>query len=604
MASILAITASQSGPAHSFIIGESLQAAAQKAGHQLKSKVFSHLGEHGTFSEADLNGADVAIVVTDTPVDLPQLPASLRVVEVSPQAVFDNPDAVISKALQGAGGVKAAAAVGAAAAGAAAVAASAPSGPTPKGLKIVAITSCPTGVAHTFMAAEALEEGAEAAGHTIKVETQGSVGAQNALTPAEIAAADLVIIAADTQVNKDRFGGKRLYSTSTKAAIKDGVAVIDTAYKQATPWGADGAAASSDTEAADDGAKKAGSSGPYKHLMTGVSFMLPFVVAGGLLIALAFALGGINAMDDANQGTIAWTLGQVGAKNAFALMVPILAGYIAFSIADRPGLAPGMVGGMIANAVGAGFLGGILAGFLAGYLTQALNRYIQLPRTLAGLKPVLILPLLATGIVGFLMIAVLGGPMASIMTALTEWLKGMQAGSVVLLGVILGAMMGFDLGGPVNKAAYVFGTTLIASNITIPMAAVMGAGMVPPLGIALACALFRSRFTAEEREAAKAATVLGLAFISEGAIPYVARDPLRVIPCCMLGAAVAGGLSAFFGITLAAPHGGVFVLAIPGAVNNVMLYAAAILAGTVVTAVALGLIKKPVSAKAAAPLAA
>ncbi|MDO4232920.1 MAG: PTS fructose-like transporter subunit IIB, partial [Lautropia sp.] len=267
MASILAITASQSGPAHSFIIGESLQAAAQKAGHQLKSKVFSHLGEHGTFSEADLNGADVAIVVTDTAVDLPTLPASLRVVKVSPQAVFDNPDAVISQTLQGTGGAKAAG-VGAAAAGAAAVAAGASSGPAPKGLKIVAITSCPTGVAHTFMAAEALEEGAKATGHTIKVETQGSVGAQNALTPAEISAADLVIIAADTQVNKDRFGGKRLYSTSTKAAIKDGVAVIDAAYKQATPWGADGAAASSDTEASDDGAKKAGSSGPYKHLMT------------------------------------------------------------------------------------------------------------------------------------------------------------------------------------------------------------------------------------------------------------------------------------------------------------------------------------------------
>lgn len=592
MASILAITASQSGPAHSFIIGESLQAAAQKAGHQLKSKVFSHLGEHGTFTEADLKGADVAIVVTDTPVDLPKLPASLRVVEVSPQAVFDNPDAVISKALQGAGGA-AAGAVGAAAAGVAGAAA-APSGPTPKGLKIVAITSCPTGVAHTFMAAEALEEGAEAAGHTIKVETQGSVGAQNALTPAEIAAADLVIIAADTQVNKDRFDGKRLYSTSTKAAIKDGAAVIDTAYKQATPWGAEGAASDADASQ-ESSAKKGPTTGPYKHLMTGVSFMLPFVVAGGLLIAVAFALGGINAMDDANQGTLAWTLGQIGAKHAFALMVPILSGYIAFSIADRPGLAPGMVGGMIANAVGAGFLGGILAGFLAGYLTQALNRWIQLPRTLAGLKPVLILPLLATGIVGFLMLAVLGGPMASIMTALTEWLKGMQTGSVVLLGVILGAMMGFDLGGPVNKAAYVFGTTLIASNITVPMAAVMGAGMVPPLGIALACALFRSRFTPDEREAAKAATVLGLAFISEGAIPYVARDPLRVIPCCMLGAAVAGGASAALGVTLAAPHGGVFVLAIPGAVNSVGAYAVAILAGTIVTAIALGILKKPVA---------
>lgn len=588
MASILAITASQSGPAHSFIIGEALQAAASKAGHQLTLKVFSHLGEHGSFSESELATADVLIVVADTPLDPSSLPGHVRVHRSTPEAVFRDASAVLTAAL----GDQAATASRPAQTG------TAPTGAPPAGMKIVAITSCPTGVAHTFMAAEALEQGAETDGYQIKVETQGSVGAQNALTPEEIAAADLVVIAADTQVNKSRFVGKRLYSASTKAAIRDASALIRQAYAEARPWSESGSsdAATSGAEAAS--AKKAGSSGPYKHLMTGVSFMLPFVVAGGLLIALAFALGGIYVYEDSNQGTLGYLLFQIGAKHAFALMVPILAGYISFSIADRPGLAPGMVGGMIANTVGAGFLGGIVAGFLAGYISLALNRYIKLPRTLDGLKPVLILPLLSTGIVGLLMMTVLGEPTAAALTALTDWLKGMQTSSAVMLGVILGAMMGFDLGGPVNKAAYVFSTTLIASNITMPMASAMAAGMVPPLGIAIACWLFRSRFSAEEREASKAAAVLGLAFITEGAIPFVARDPLRVIPACMVGAAVAGGLSAMFGVTLAAPHGGIFVLAIPGAVNHVLMYAAAIAGGSLACAIMLGILKRPLPRQA------
>lgn len=587
MASILAITASQSGPAHSFIIAEALQAAAAKAGHSLKVKVLSHLGEHGSFTDADLNGADIALVVTDSPIDRPSLPAALKVVELNPKAIFDNADAALAEALGGLG-------AGTAVTGAAAALTPAPGSKPPAGMKIVAITSCPTGVAHTFMAAEALEEGAETAGYTIKVETRGSVGAQNTLTPEEIAAADLVVIAADTQVDKSRFVGKRLYSTSTKAAIKDSVALLNTAWTEAKPHGADTPAAEGDKAAG--GAKPEGQrTGPYKHLMTGVSFMLPFVVAGGLLIALSFALGGIYAGDDQNTGSIAWFLAQIGGGHAFKLMVPILAGYIAFSIADRPGLAPGMVGGMIANTVGAGFLGGIVAGFLAGYLTDALNKFIKLPRTLDGLKPVLILPLLSTGIVGLLMFTVLGGPTASALAALTEWLKSMQGGSAIVLGIILGAMMGFDLGGPVNKAAYVFGVTLIGEKILGPMAAVMAAGMVPPIGIAIACWLFRNRFTHDEREASKATAVLGLAFISEGAIPYVARDPIRTIPACMIGAATAGALSALFAIELGAPHGGIFVLFIPGAVTQPLMYALAILGGSIVTAVAMGLLKRPVA---------
>ena len=585
MASILAISASQSGPAHSFIIGEALQAAAAQAGHTLGLKVISHLGEQGWFSDSDLAGADVALVVADGPVDLSGLPESLRIVESTPQAVFDDAAAVIAQAVGSAG--KAGAAVPAAAAASAGA-----GGPPPAGMKVVAITSCPTGVAHTFMAAEALEEGAKEAGYTIKVETRGSVGAQNTLTAEEIAAADIVVIAADTQVDKSRFTGKRLYSTSTKAAIHDAVKVLKTAWAEATPWGeGKAAAASSGKEEAKASSGSGARSGPYKHLMTGVSFMLPFVVAGGLLIALAFAIGGLDVPTDPNlEGTFGWYLFQVGAKYSFALMVPILAGYISFSIADRPGLAPGMVGGMISSAIGAG-------------LTQFLAKTIKLPRTLESLKPVLILPLLCTGIIGVLMLSVLGKPMVAAMEGLTHWLQGMQGTDIALLGAILGAMMAFDLGGPVNKAAYVFGTTLLASNIKIPMAAVMAAGMVPPLGIAVACWIFRNRFSNEERDASKAAAVLGLAFITEGAIPFVARDPLRVIPSCMIGAAITGALVGMWHIELAAPHGGVFVMLIPGAISNVLLYSAAIAVGSVVTAVCLGVLKKPMSAQAQAATA-
>ena len=411
-----------------------------------------------------------------------------------------------------------------------------------------------------------------------------------------------MVIAADTQVDKSRFVGKRLYSTSTKAAIHDAGKVFDTAWAEATPWGDGKAAAAGAKE--ETKASSGGRSGPYKHLMTGVSFMLPFVVAGGLLIALAFAIGGLDVPSDPKlEGTLGWYLFQVGAKYAFTLMVPILAGYISFSIADRPGLAPGMVGGMISSAIGAGFLGGILAGFLAGYLTQFLAKAIKLPRTLESLKPVLILPLLSTGIIGVLMLSVLGKPMVAAMEGLTHWLQGMQGQDIALLGAILGAMMAFDLGGPVNKAAYVFGTTLLASNIKIPMAAVMAAGMVPPLGIAVACWIFRNRFSNEERDASKAAAVLGLAFITEGAIPFVARDPLRVIPACMIGAATTGALVGLMHIELAAPHGGVFVMLIPGAISNVPMYCAAIAAGAVVTALGLGIFKKPMSAQTQAATA-
>ena len=588
MAQLIAIAASQAGPAHSFMVAEALRAAAESAGHRLALSVHSSLGTQGGFSDAELAGAAVVIVAADMAVDRQDLlgSAAAPVHEATPQAVLADAARVVREALARVEG----SAVVPHPAGAAVAQSDGP-------LKIVAITSCPTGVAHTFMAAEALEQGARALGHTIKVETQGSVGAQNTLTAADIASADLVVIAADTQVNRDRFAGKRLYATGTKAAIHDAAEVFAQARAQAKPWGAAAGAQSANSgAAASDAPAKRESAGAYKHLMTGVSFMLPFVVAGGLLIALAFALGGIYVYDDAHKGTLGWVLFQVGAKAGFTLMLPALGGYIAYSIADRPGIAPGMIGGLLAGTVGAGFLGAIAAGFIAGYAVHWLNRLIRLPRGLDGLKPVLLLPLLGAAIVGVLMMMVIGAPMAALMGALTDWLKGLQTGSAVLLGIILGAMMAFDMGGPVNKAAYVFSTTLIASGVANPMAAAMAAGMTPPLGIALACWLFKSRFTAEEREASKASAVLGLAFITEGAIPFVARDPLRVIPACVLGSAVAGGLSMAWNIGLQAPHGGVFVLAIPNAVNHVLLYAAAIAAGTVVTGLALGVLKKRLAA--------
>ena len=455
--------------------------------------------------------------------------------------------------------------------------------------RVVAITSCPTGIAHTFMAAEGLQQGAEELGVSIRVETQGSVGAGTPLTAQEIAQADVVIIAADREVDRARFAGKRVFASNTKPAITGGAALITRALAEATVQaGGDETATPA----------KAERTGPYKHLMTGVSFMLPFVVAGCLLIALAFALGGIHANEDAAGGTLAHALFEIGAKGGFALIVPALAGYIAYSIADRPGIAPGMIGGMIAASQGAGFLGGIVAGFIAGYGVEALNRAIRLPRNLAGLKPMLILPLLGTLLTGLLMVYAVGTPVAAVLAFLTEWLRGMQGSSAIALGLILGAMMAFDMGGPVNKASYAFSVGLIASQVYTPMAATMAAGMTPPLGIALATVLFRNRFSAEEREGAGATAVLGLAFITEGAIPFAARDPLRMIPAFVAGSALAGAISMAMGVELRVPHGGVFVLPIPGAVTHLAAYALAIAAGTLTTALLAGLLRRPLPATA------
>ncbi|EHL98688.1 PTS system fructose-specific EIIBBC component [Acetobacteraceae bacterium AT-5844] len=449
-------------------------------------------------------------------------------------------------------------------------------------MKLVGITACPTGIAHTFMAAAALEKGAAKLGYTMRVETQGSVGAKNALTAEEIAEADAVVIAADTGVDTSRFAGKRMVVAGTGDALKDAPGLINRALS------AEPTAKAAMAQAATPG--KAGQApGVYKHLMTGVSYMIPLVTAGGLCIALSFAFG-IEAFKE--PGTLPAALFQIGAQSALALMVPVLAAFIAFSVADRPGLAPGFVGGMLANTLGAGFLGGIVAGFVAGYTARFIRDRLPFPESLEGLKPVLVIPLLASLITGLLMIYVLGTPIAAAQAWLTQFLQGMGTSNAVLLGILLGGMMAVDMGGPVNKAAYAFGVALLTSETYAPMAAVMAAGMTPPLGIALASLIARSRFSQEERDAAKAAAVLGAAFITEGAIPFAAKDPVRVIPSLIAGSAVAGGLSMLLGCTLRAPHGGIFVVGIPGAVGNPLGYLVAIVAGTVVTGLVLAALKR------------
>lgn len=454
--------------------------------------------------------------------------------------------------------------------------------------KIVAVTSCPTGIAHTYMASESLEEAAKKMNVDISVETQGSVGVENELSEQDIKEADAVIIAADTNVSHERFVGKYIEEVAVADAINDAEALINKALEGAEK-GEVKEDVALEAQVEDEKAKrKQKRTGAYKHLMTGVSFMLPFVVAGGLAIAISFVFG-IDAAEE--SGTLAAALMQIGGDAAFALMVPILAGYISFSIADRPGIAPGMIGGMLASQLEAGFLGGIIAGFLAGYVTQFLKEKISLPKNLEGLMPILVLPFLASLAVGLLMIYLIGPPVQAIMTGLESWLQGMTDANAALLGLILGAMMAFDMGGPVNKAAYTFGVGLLGSNIFAPMAAIMAAGMTPPLGLALATVLFKDRFTRQEIEAGKPAWVMGISFITEGAIPFAAADPIRVIPSIMTGSAVTGALSMLFGAGLRAPHGGIFVLPIPGVVTNLGLYALAIVAGTIVTALMLRITK-------------
>ncbi|WP_419897099.1 PTS fructose transporter subunit IIC [Roseomonas sp. USHLN139] len=565
---LLAVIRHAASPPHATMAAEALREAAERAGLDLTLD---------TAEQPAAGTADAVLLVGDATVEAARHAGRPLIATTIVEAIR-RPEA----ALRAASSLALLPRPAAAPATAAAPAAATPDEGANRTL--VGITACPTGIAHTFMAAAALEKAAKQLGYDIKVETQGSVGAKNTLTAEEIAAADAVVIAADTGVDRSRFAGKRLIVAGTNDALKDGKGLINRALVAEPQGGAPGGAPSAAGAPA-----KAQAPGLYKHLMTGVSYMIPLVTAGGLCIALSFAFG-IEAFKE--PGSLPAALFQIGAQSALALMVPVLAAFIAFSIADRPGLAPGFVGGALAGAVNAGFLGGIVAGFLAGYVAKFLRDRLPFPESLEGLKPVLVIPLLASLVTGLLMIYVLGAPIAAALAWLTEFLRGMGSTNAVILGVLLGAMMAADMGGPVNKAAYAFGVGLLGSETYAPMAAIMAAGMTPPLGIALATFLARSRFSQEERDAGKAAAILGAAFITEGAIPFAAKDPLRVIPALVAGSAVTGGLVMLFGCTLRAPHGGIFVVGIPGAVGNPLGYLLAILAGTLVTAAAVAVLKR------------
>ena len=452
---------------------------------------------------------------------------------------------------------------------------------------IVAVTACPTGVAHTFMSAEAIETYAKKQGWKVKVETRGQVGAGNEITPEEVAAADLVFVAADIDVPLDKFKGKPMYRTSTGLALKKTAQEFDKAFKEAKIF--DGGSTKA-VKTEESGEKK----GVYKHLMTGVSHMLPLVVAGGLLIAVSFMFGIEAFKDETIFYGLPKALMDIGGGAAFHLMIAVFAGYVAFSIADRPGLAVGLIGGMLATTAGAGILGGIVAGFLAGYVVKGLNAAIKLPASLTSLKPILILPLLGSLIVGLAMIYLINPPVSQIMAALSEWLKSMGEVNAMVLGTLIGAMMCIDMGGPVNKAAYTFSVGMIASGVYTPMAAAMAAGMVPPIGMAIATWIARSKFTANQRDAGKASFVLGLCFISEGALPFVAADPIRVIISSVIGGAIAGAISMTLNISLQAPHGGLFVIPF---VSEPLLYLGAIALGGLLTGVIYAMIKPKATAE-------
>ena len=466
-------------------------------------------------------------------------------------------------------------------------------------VKILAVTSCPTGIAHTYMAAEGIEKAAKAKGCFVKIETRGSGGAKNVLTAQEIADADCIIVAADAQVPMDRFAGRPVIQCKVSDGISKAEELLDRALNGNVPlYQAKGSGQAADSEEESDSVGHQ----IYKHLMNGVSHMLPFVIGGGILIAIAFLIDGfavdLNSLpfdERSNFGTItpmAAMFKSIGGV-AFGFMLPILAGFIAMSIADRPGLAVGFVGGAIAANGTSGFLGALVAGFVAGYLVRLLKKLFEkLPEGLEGIKPMLLYPVIGIFLIGVIMTYVVEPPIGALNVMINNGLNSMNGAKAILLGALLGGMMSVDMGGPVNKAAYVFGTASIAAGNYNIMAAVMVGGMVPPLAIALATMFFKNKFTEEERKAGPTNIVMGLSFISEGAIPFAASDPLRVLPSCIIGSAVAGALSMAFNCTLMAPHGGIFVFL---TVGHPLLYLISLAVGSVVGCVILGLLKKDVS---------
>ncbi len=456
---------------------------------------------------------------------------------------------------------------------------------------ILAVTACPTGIAHTYMAADSLNKTAKEMGLNIKVETNGSTGVKNKITDEDIKKADGIIVAADKQVDMARFNGKKVVIVPVVQAMKRPTELINEALSDFAPiYHHSGDKTNSESS-------KTERRGFYKHLMNGVSNMLPFVVGGGILIAISFMFGIHSAeIGDPTFNPIAKLLKDIGGENAFFLMIPVLAGFIGSSIADRPGFAPAMVGGLIAYNSHAGFLGGLIAGFLGGYVVLFLKKlFSKLPQSLEGIKPVLLYPLFGILITGALMYLVIVGPVTSLNNSITIWLKNMGTGNLVIMGIVLGGMMAIDMGGPINKAAFTFGIAMISSDNYYPHAAIMAGGMVPPLATALATTFFKNKFTKDERDAGLTNYIMGATFITEGAIPFAAADPFRVIPACVIGSALAGGLSMIFKIGLPAPHGGIFV--IPIVKGNPFLYVLSIAIGSIVSAIIIGFLKKPINQK-------
>ncbi|AGA87843.1 PTS fructose-like transporter subunit IIB [Stutzerimonas stutzeri] len=565
---LLIVTACPNGMVTSVLTSRLLEAAAHRLGWSTAVEVHDPKAIGSPLTPAQIANADLVVVVKTGPLSLQRF-VGKRVAQSTPSEALLDPEAFLRSAADTASELQ--------------QADEAEAAHTSGKPKLVAVTACPTGVAHTFMAAEALQQAAIRKGYDLQVETRGSVGARNVLEADVIAAADVVLLAADIEVDVARFAGKRVFRCGTGVALKQPEATLDRALEEGAVLSGNAVATSA------SGEKKGEKTGVYKHMLTGVSYMLPMVVAGGLLIALSFVFG-IEAFKE--EGTLAAALMKIGGETAFQLMVPLLAGYIAYSIADRPGLAPGMIGGLLAGTLGAGFIGGIIAGFVAGYAAKAVSRWIPLPASIESLKPILIIPLLASLVTGLVMIYIVGTPVAKLLAGLTEFLDTMGTSNAILLGLLLGTMMCVDLGGPVNKAAYAFSVGLLASQSYAPMAATMAAGMVPPIGMGIATLIARRKFAQTEREAGKAALVLGCCFISEGAIPFAAKDPLRVIPASIAGGALTGALSMAFGAKLLAPHGGLFVLLIPNAINHALLYLVAILAGSLVTGVIYAVIKQ------------
>ncbi|WP_258058677.1 PTS fructose-like transporter subunit IIB [Rathayibacter rathayi] len=584
------MTSCIAGIAHTYMAAEALEQAAKKKGYEIQVETQGAAGSD-PMTDQTIADADVVILAADLEVRGRERFAGKPTLEVGTSEALAKATEVIDRA--------------------AAQVRDAPAASPASEPRFVAVTSCIAGIAHTYMAAEALEQAAKKRGYPINVETQGAAGSDE-MTAADIAAADVVILAADLEVRgKDRFTGKPILQVGVAEALSKPDEVLDRALALRRI----GSAGARSTPAAVPAASKKVGVGTRirQNLMTGVSYMIPFVAAGGLLIALSFLFGGYRIVDFTAQQIIdegftvanitdwAGVMFLIGSAT-FAFLVPVLSGFIAFGIADRPGIAPGFLGGAVAVTVGAGFLGGLASGFIAGYAALYISR-IKLPAAFTSLMPVVIIPLIATFITGFLMFVVLGAPLRALSEGLSAWLSGLSGGNLIILGIILGLMMAFDMGGPVNKVAYAFATTGLAS---VPadgdpnsvqfkvMAIVMAAGMTPPLGLALATSLRKRLFTDAERQNGKAAYLLGASFISEGAIPFAAVDPLRVIPSAMVGSAVTGALVALFGSTLRAPHGGVWVT---GLVGQPILYLVAILVGMVVTAVCV-IIAKSISRSA------